>query len=130
MTAFAKTYGTRPLALIGALILAGALLVSDGYFTVDEFVYVLGAQAMAQNMSLVIENGFDTYGSENLKVWNVVIGPAGLVSQYPVGTAVIGAPLLLLFGVRGLIVLNALAAVGTLFLTRSLARRLYGWVPR
>lgn len=126
MTAFAKTYGTRPLALIGALILAGALLVSDGYFTVDEFVYVLGAQAMAQNMSLVIENGFDTYGSENLKVWNVVIGPAGLVSQYPVGTAVIGAPLLLLFGLRGLIVLNALAAVGTLFLTRSLARRLYG----
>ena len=118
--------GTIALALIGLMIVGMAFIVSDGLFTVDEVVYYLGAKTMADNLSFVFENGYDVYGSNNLIILTTVVGPSGLVPQYPVGTAVIGAPLVYFFGVRGLIILNAMAAVGTIFLTRALARRLYG----
>lgn len=115
------------LALVGLsfALLAAAFVVSPGLFTIDEVIYYAGAEALRNDYSLVVENGFSQLHAEGLKLWLLVEGPSGLVPQYPVGSAFLGAPLLAMFGVRGLIIMNALAAIGTLFATRTLAKQLF-----
>ena len=56
----------------------------------------------------------------------MVNGPNGVAPQYPPGTAVLGAPLYGAFGIRGMILPNAVAAAATLWLVFALARRLTG----
>ena len=125
MRKFATDYGNMLLGLISITILAFSFFGSDGFFLVDEFVYYLSAQNFADSSSWVIENGFDAFGSQNLVFFNLVAGPNGLVSQYPVGSTILGAPLVHVLGVRGLILVNAASAVGMIFLTRSVARSLF-----
>ncbi|MDJ1006802.1 MAG: hypothetical protein QNJ13_03175 [Paracoccaceae bacterium] len=104
----------------------GAFMVSSGMFTIDEVIYLFSAEAMANRGSLTVDNGYGTFGAEDLRIWFLVDGPNGLAPQYPPGTAVLGAPFYLAFGDRGLIVLNAVAAVGVVLTTWALAYRLYG----
>lgn len=108
------------------LVALGLLLSPTGFYSIDEGLYYAGAETLWRTGDFVVENGFAEFGSINQKLWFLVEGPRGLVPQYPAGHAVIGAPLLGLFGIRGLILLNAAAAVATLFLTRALALRLFG----
>lgn len=126
MTAFAERYRTHALAGITLLLVAGAFVVSDGLYNIDEFIYLAAVEAMRARGSLVIENGFEEFGAESLKLWFLVKGPNGLAPQYPVGSTLAGVPFAILFGTRGLIILNALAAAATLFVTHSLARSLCG----
>lgn len=115
-----------PLALVSVLIVAGAFLVSDGFFTIDEVVYYMGAEALWRDGSLTVENGFAAFGSKDLQLLLLSNGPGGLAPQYPIGLTALGAPFVGALGPRGLIVLNALAAAATLFAARELAWRMFG----
>jgi hypothetical protein len=125
MSRRAADRGTLLLAILAAGIVAGAFLVSDGLYTIDELIYLMSAEAMRARGSLIVENGWDLIRSPDLQLWFLVDGPNGLAPQYPPGLAAIGAPFAGLFGARGLILVNALAAAATLFLVRALARRLF-----
>lgn len=125
MTGFAARRGTVLLLILAALVMAVVPLVSIGFFTIDEVIYAIGARTLAETGHLGIDNGFGTFHDQALKLWFLRAGPDGLVPQYPVGSALAGAPLYAAFGLRGLIALNAAAIAATLFVTRALARRLY-----
>ncbi len=125
VNSFSRRYGTGLLWIVSLAVFLLSFLGSDGFFLVDEFVYFLGADALAGQFSLIIENGVDQFQSRDLVFFNLVSGPRGLVSQYPVGSSVLAAPFVLALDARGLILVNALSAVGTIFLTRSVARRLF-----
>jgi hypothetical protein len=112
-----------PIALV---LLVCAFLVSPGLFNIDEFIVLSGAQAFLSNGALVVENGLSEFSSPDLSLWILVAGPHGLAPQYPPGPAVLGAPLLAIFGARGLMLLNVLAAIGTLFALWTLGRRHFG----
>ncbi len=111
-------------ALAAVALVIGAFLAMPGLYNIDETIYFLAADALGREGSLTVENGFETYGADRLRLRFLVPGPNGLAPQYPAGTAALGAPLLALFGVRGLILVNALAAAAALLLTRALALRL------
>ena len=113
------------LAVSSALILLAAG-GSNGFFNIDEVIYFMGADAFRTTGSFVVNNGQADIGADELRLWLLVDGAAGLVPQYPPGTAIAGAPLVALFGQKGLVVLNIVAAIATLFVTHSLARRLFG----
>ncbi|MEM9778987.1 MAG: glycosyltransferase family 39 protein [Pseudomonadota bacterium] len=106
-------------------ILLSATVTSPGLFSIDELFYQLGAEAMARG-ALTIDNGYDAYASDNLRLFFLVAGPSGLVPQYPIGTALLGGALTPLLGDRALILSNALALALTLPVLHALARRLYG----
>ncbi len=107
--------------LLSAIILAAACLASPGFFSVDEAIYHLGARAVAEGGSLGIgNNGYAQFHSEALKLRLLVESPQGLTPQYPAGSSLLAAPLLPLLGARAFILLNALAAVLTLFTVRNI----------
>lgn len=101
-------------------------MTSTGLFSIDELFYQLSAEAFASDRRFVIENGYEAYASDNLRLFFLVSGPSGLVPQYPVGTALLGGALTPLLGVRALILSNALAIALTVPVLFSLALRLYG----
>lgn len=107
-------------------VLTAVLVASDGFFSVDEVVYFLGAQTLALTGGFAIPNGFSEFASPDLRILLLSEGPGGLVPQYPAGTALAGAPLIPVFGQRTLIALNVAAGIGTLFAAHALARRLFG----
>lgn len=111
---------------IAATLLAFAFVVSPGMFNIDEFVVLAGAQAFLSSGAFVVDNGLSAFSSPDLNLWIFVPGPNGLAPQYPVGPTVLGAPLLALFGARGLMLLNVLAGIGTLFALWALAARHFG----
>lgn len=100
---------------LSAIILISAFIVSPGFFSIDEAIYYLGARAVAEGGSLGIENGYHQFDSESLRLRLLVDGPQGLTPQYPAGSAVLAGLLLPFLGPRSFILLNALAAVLTLF---------------
>ncbi|MEL7257152.1 MAG: glycosyltransferase family 39 protein [Pseudomonadota bacterium] len=101
------------------------LSASDGLYNTDESLYRIGAESFQNSGNLIVQNGYDTFGSEDLRHVLLIAGPNGLVPQYPVGSALAAAPLIPFFGQKSLIVLNVLAGIGTLFTTYALARRLF-----
>ncbi len=114
------------LGAISAALLAGAFLVSPGLFNIDEFVVLSGAKAFLSGGGFTVENGLSQFSSPDLDLWIFVAGPHGLAPQYPPGPAVLGAPLLAVFGARGLILINVAAAIGTLWALWALGRRHFG----
>lgn len=114
------------LLLTGIVLLAVSFLVSPGLFNIDEVVVYAGARAFLSTGGVAVENGWPEFASRDLSLWILVPGPHGLAPQYPVGPAVLGAPLLAAFGARGLMLLNVLAAIGTLFVLWELAKRHFG----
>lgn len=117
---------TLYLTIASLAIIAGAFIVSDGLYTIDELIYFIAADAFAQNGGYTISNGYEQYGSSDLQMWFLVNGPNGLVPQYPPGNAILGAPITAFLGSRGLVLLNAIAAAGTLALTYRLGWRMHG----
>lgn len=106
-------------------LLISAFMVSPGLFTIDEAIYYAGAEALRSHHTFVVDNGFSELHSTYLKRPFLIEGPNGLVPQYPIGSALFGALLLPVFDVRGLVIMNVLAAIGTLFATRALAKQLF-----
>jgi hypothetical protein len=113
--------GERQLWLLSALILIAALLVTPGFFSIDEAIYYLGGRALAEGGSLGIHNnGFEQFHSEALKLRFLVDGPQGLTPQYPAGSALLAAPFLPLLGPWAFILPNSIAAILTLFTVRKI----------
>ncbi|GGE39537.1 glycosyltransferase family 39 protein [Actibacterium pelagium] len=110
---------------LGLLIVVASFFVSAGNWNIDEVIYFLGADALAARGSFIVENGYETYEHPNLRILFLVAGPNGLAPQYPIGTAVLGAPFLALMGLRGLVVLSAISAAISLLLTYRIAKQLF-----
>lgn len=109
------------LGILSAIVLAGALLASAGFFSVDEAIYHLGGRAIAEGHALGIgNNGYGQFHSDALKLVLLVDGPQGLTPQYPAGASLLAAPLLPLLGARAFILLNAIAAALMLFTVRKI----------
>jgi len=111
-----------PLIAVLAVIQSIALLaLSPGVLSIDEVTYHAMTRSLAKG-SLAVENGWELAASPELE-WELVRQVDGrLVSQYPEGLAVVGAPLYRLLGIGGLFLLNTLAFFGTVLLCRALAR--------
>lgn len=110
----------------GAIMLACAFVASPGLFNIDEVMIWAGAKAFLETGGFTVENGWTQFRSTDLTLWLLVPGPNGLAPQYPPGSAVLGAPLLAAFGLRGLMLINVAAAIGTLFVLWTLAKRHFG----
>lgn len=127
--AWSKVVSLKPAAFlvpIAIVLLVCAFLVSPGLFNIDEFIVLAGAKSLLSSGALAVQNGWPEFSSPDLSLWLLVQGPHGLTPQYPVGSAVLGAPLLAIFGARGLILINVLAGIGALFALWSLSARHFG----
>ncbi len=123
---------TRDAGLLVAFSLAllgGLSLASDGFFIIDEVIYFFGAHAFQTTGAFFLDNGHAAYGSDDLRLWLLRAGPGGLTPQYPPGTAILGGWMMTMFGPKGMMILNTLAAIATLFVTYALSRRLFDNAP-
>lgn len=121
------------IALGVGLILYALIGARLGFFIVDEVIYVFAAETFAATGGFTLENGLHLSNSADL-LWSNLLthGPNGITSQYPPGTAVLWAPFVEYFGIRGILVFNAAALVGAVFATHALARQLFDddWVAQ
>jgi 4-amino-4-deoxy-L-arabinose transferase-like glycosyltransferase len=114
-------------AIFGMTILFYAFLAAPAALKmIDEVSYYAAAWSLSERGTLIVENGWDRFDSRALRLQWLIPGPNGLTPQYPPGAAILGAPLLSLWGIRGLIVLNAAAAAATLLVIRAIALRAFG----
>ncbi len=113
-----------PYALIVCLIV-GAFLMPAATFSIDEAMYVEMARAMAETGSFSIASNGGVDGSPALlqKLTHEVDGQ--VYPQYPGAYGVIAAPFYALFGISGLILMNALSTFPVAALTYRLALRLF-----
>lgn len=127
----------RPAALrpgIGGIAIAflgfgwvalAALWAVPGVFSLDGFVYHAMIDAFARNGSLFVDNGLGTYDSSALNLSLMREAGDRLAPQYPGGWGILAAPAYLAAGLRGVIVVNALASALTLPLVWIAARALF-----
>jgi len=125
LTALAR-HGVFAWAAGGFLFaLAITMLAAPGACSVDSAVYIDMARAMVERGSLLISH--ETLpGALALKTHFTHIADGGLAPQYPGLYGVIAAPFYAIGGIRGLIFMNALAAVISVALTHRIALNLYG----
>lgn len=108
------------------LVLFALTQASLGFFTIDEAIYLFAADFLRVKHSLILENGLDLYRSGDLDwIGLLTFGPNGLTSQYPPGTTFLWWPVVAVLGERGIILVNALATVGAVFVTHALAMKLF-----
>lgn len=117
--------GEAVVALLGlAWIGLAAFWAVPAYLGPDGLIYTAMLDAFARHGSLFVENGYQIYGSEALTLGLTHPAQQGLAPQYPGGWGVLGAPVYAAGGIRGVIVLNALAAALTLAMVWLAARAL------
>lgn len=113
-------------ALIAVLFALAAFLAPPAAFSIDDILYIDMAEAMAERGAFDLTQEDAPEGAPVLTksagIIHVIDGRA--IPQYPGGYGVIAAPFFMLFGVSGLILLNALAGVLSLWLAYRIARRL------
>ena len=113
---------------LGALVtLAIAVVMPQGAFSIDEVIYIDMARAMSQSGTLSIPIVDAPVNAPALTKSNGLMRVDGnqIMPQYPALYAFIAAPFYSLLGVNGLMLLNALAAIGCLFLTHAIGMRLF-----
>jgi hypothetical protein len=111
-------------AVLALTVLAVAFVVPAAAFTIDDVVYIDMARAMAREGSLFLAGG-DVPGAPLVARDLTVIVGDRVAPQYPSGYAFIAASFYAAFGMRGLILLNALAGLGAAALTWSLGLKLF-----
>ncbi|WP_460275344.1 ArnT family glycosyltransferase [Celeribacter sp. ULVN23_4] len=99
-----------------------AILSPAVVYTIDEMILYAGLVALDQTGGVIIQNGYEEFGSDALRNWFFTNGPSGLAQQYPSGYTYIAYPLWKVAGIRGLFFLNVLAATGVVYLTYAMAR--------
>ncbi|NOX83836.1 MAG: hypothetical protein GXP06_12805 [Alphaproteobacteria bacterium] len=108
-----------------ALILAGVFLIAPAPFIIDGGIYLDMARAMANDGALAIAGNGGVEGAPALTKY-LTHGVDGRVyPQYPSGYALLAAPFYKLMGVRGLILMNAGAALASIWLTWRIAAHFY-----
>lgn len=95
-------------------IVLAAFWAAPAPFTVDGYVYRAMIDAIARNGSLFLDNGYATYRSEALAPMYAVISGDQLAPQYPGGWGILAAPAYMAAGVRGVMLVNAVASALTL----------------
>ena len=114
-------------AVSAGLVLFAATLAATGYFIVDEVAYLAAADAFRTGGVLTLTDGYPFGRSPDLTLTNILkLGPHGVVSQYPSGSAVAWALPVELFGPRGVLIFNAACLGAALFGVRALALTLLG----
>lgn len=112
---------------LAALFTALAFLAPQTAFLIDDVLYIDMANAMADRASLNITPENMPAGAPTVTISpglvHVIDGEA--VPQYPAGYALLAAPFFALFGVSGLILMNALCAVLSLWLIWRIGLALY-----
>jgi hypothetical protein len=118
--------GVIALVLVGlGWVVFAAFWAAPGVLIIDGFVYQAMIDSFARQGSFFVTNGIDEYGDGPL--WIALMRNVGgqLAPQYPGGWGVIAAPAYLAGGIRGVIVLNAVASALTLPLIWLAARALF-----
>lgn len=114
------------LCVLSLFIAVGGIFAVPGLFVIDEFVYFASAEAFGRTGWVAIDNGYETFGVEALRISDFLVpGPSGTVAQYPLGSAIISGALVSEFGPRGMIIVSTAFGIATLFMTRALALALY-----
>jgi|GEM_PF-1264105 len=128
MAAMPKMTSANVFGLVAVLMMLGALAAPQSAFSIDDVVYIDMAHAMAERGALTATYENAPAGSPVLTKSDGIIRVINeqAVPQYPAGYALLAAPFFKLFGVSGLIMLNALAGALSLWLTYLIALRLYG----
>lgn len=88
--------------IIIVAFVAVTFVTSPGLYTIDEFIYYVGAYSQSESGDFAITNLGNQFKSDDLNLVLLVSGPQGYTPQYPIGTAILGAPLLALFGTHGM----------------------------
>lgn len=119
------TLRARIMLIGAAVILAGVFLAPPMPFTQDGGVYLDMASAMAGDGALAVGDNGGVDGAPALtKELTRAVG-GKVMPQYPSGYALLAAPFYAALGARGLMLMNALAAALSAWLTFRLARRLF-----
>ncbi len=113
-------------AFIGlALALAaGVMLAPPMPFIIDGGIYLDMARAMTEDGALATAGDGGVEDAPALTKYLTRTDGALVYPQYPSGYALISAPFYALLGVRGLMLMNALALLGSIWLTYFAAKRL------
>ena len=121
-----RRFGTVLLTILGLFLVAGAFWVSTGFYIIDEVVYVFAAETFLKTQGFFLENGYNEFGSRDLRWIDLLVHRTeGLTAQYPAGSAVVGAGLISVLDLRGILLFHALCVAGSAFVTRALALKLF-----
>lgn len=114
------------LAALGLAFVVHVLLFAPaGFLTTDEFLYAAAVDRLIGSGSLYFDNGPADAAARGLNLLFLTPTPKGLTPQYPPGYAALAAPFFALGHIRGMMFLNALAALGMIFMTYRLALLLF-----
>ena len=111
--------------VITVALAVGAFLAPPFPFIYDGAMYYDMARAMAERGALHIADNGGVEGAAALTKHLANTRDGLVYPQYPSGYAFIAAPFYMLFGMRGLMLMNALSAAGALLLTFLIGRRLF-----
>lgn len=118
--------GDAALWLGAAAIVVYAFVIDlPSPFLNDGYVYYAMVASLVDQGSLAFENGYGEYGSKSLMTFHFIPVDGRLMPQYPSGWAFLAAPFYALAGIQGLILLNVLATLLTLWLIRLAGRILF-----
>lgn len=92
----------------------------------DETVYFAAVETLTRERTLIVDNGYAEF-QNNALLFNDLLknGPNGAVPQYPSGFAIMIAPFYMLFGIKGVMALNAFAAAVSVWLTYKISYFLF-----
>ena len=110
---------------VAAIVLFAFVIDLPLPFVNDGFVYYAMVSSLVEHGSLAFENGYEEYGSKSLMTFHFVPVEGRLMPQYPSGWAFLAAPFYALGGIYGLILLNVLSTLLTLWLIRLAGRILF-----
>lgn len=103
----------------------GAFIAPAAPFIIDGGIYLDMAHTMANHGALHIAENGGVAGAPPLTKFLTVAHDGKVYPQYPSGYAIIAAPFYTLLGVRGLMLMNALAFASSIWLTFAIGRRLF-----
>ncbi|MCZ6448459.1 MAG: hypothetical protein O6831_09495, partial [Alphaproteobacteria bacterium] len=112
-------------ALALAFVVHALFFAPAGFLTTDEFLYAAMTERLVEAGSLFFSNGYLETPSAALRLLFLTPTAQGLTPQYPAGYAFLAAPFFMLGGVRGMIFLNTLGALGLLWATYRFAKILF-----
>ncbi|MEO1136586.1 MAG: hypothetical protein AAFW68_08260, partial [Pseudomonadota bacterium] len=92
----------------------------------DGGIYHDMAAAMASNGALHIAENGGVEGAPALTKFLTVVQDGKAYPQYPSGYALLAAPFYIVFGVQGLMLMNALSFVASIWLVSKITQRFYG----
>jgi|GEM_PF-4174101 len=112
-------------ALALAFVVHALFFAPAGFLTTDEFLYAAMTERLVEAGSLFFSNGYLETPSADLRILFLTPTAQGLTPQYPAGYAFLAAPFFMLGGVRGMIFLNTLGALGLVWVTYRFAKILF-----